>query len=120
MELKSDLYKWEPKQEKSEEAIFEGHILLKKPLMHERYELIEKTGFVVTDKGEVEASVKQLPAMIKLVSLVKSHFVEVALKKKDGAVEYKSYDDLSFDPDCELLLITLASLIMGGFRPGKN
>ncbi len=47
-------------------------------------------------------------------------YVSVDLKKIDGGIEYKSFESLTLDPDCDPILMQVASELRQGFKPSKN
>ncbi len=111
--------KYVPKEAQGAKAKFEGHIELTAPSFDQRFQYIEECNFEVNDKGEISESMNQLGSLRKMVSLTQHHYKSVALKSKNGK-EYKSFEDLSFDPDCNTMMIEVASFVMNGFTPGKK
>lgn len=108
------------KASEGKEARFEGHVEIECPKFNERYELIEKAGFEMDAEGRILTGIKQLPALRKSVELSKPFVKSVALKKIEGGVEYKSFEDLEYDPDCDEVLIEIGSQVMNGFRVSKK
>jgi hypothetical protein len=110
------------KSEGDKAASFEGHVVIQCPDFDQRYGLIEKAGFEMDADGKMLSGAKQLPAIRKAVKIVKEMDLikEVALKKLADASEFKSFEDLTFDPDCDPILIELAMQVMNGFRPSKK
>ena len=78
----------------------------------------------VTSSEEVKAVAAEkfmtLKNIIRLLNTSKEYFVDVSLK--NGKKEYKSFDDLNNDPDCQSILMdcaTKALLGIGGKEEKK-
>jgi hypothetical protein len=100
--------------------LFTGGIVLRVPGFDERYELLELQDVKVVD-GVIVASEGMNPfrAVRTVVAFSKKFYLEVGLKRiKDGA-EFKSFDDLSADPECDEILMEVAQALRGGFKPGE-
>jgi hypothetical protein len=100
---------------------FQGSITLKMPDFFERQEVLKEAGLSVNEKGEVSIDRSNLLSnSIKLVKMSQKFYQKVNLKKIDGGQEYKSFEDLSMDPDCDEIISEVSSMMRAGFRPGKN
>ena len=111
-----------PQSCRKADSIIEGSVKLRIPTTIERYEYMAEVGFVVNEKGEVDNSVSasNLRSIGKMITLSKPHYIAVNMKYRDGSAEFKSFDDLSTDANCDDILIEIAGLLMNGFRPTKN
>lgn len=102
-------------------ATFEGHLVMKCPDIDERYGILEDLGLEANASGEVKATETNLFASIrKMIKAAKPFFQEVHIKKIADGKEFKSFDDLSFDPDCDEIILEAARALKEGFRPGKS
>lgn len=99
---------------------FEGHIMLKVPTTPERYEYLENVGVTVNEDGQSVDVTSKIQRAKKTIEISEKFYLVVQLKKLDGDIEYKSFEDLSYDPDCVPILNDVASLLMEGIRPSKN
>lgn len=110
------------KSEDGKVATFSGHVTIQKPNFDQRYELIENAGFVMDDEGKMLMGAKQLPAIRKAVKIVNELGLvkEVKLVKLADQVAFGSLEDLGFDPDCDSILIEIATQVMNGFRLTKK
>jgi hypothetical protein len=113
------LFKYVPKNKKDGPQ-FEGHIMVERPSLPERYEYIDTCAFKVREDGQIETNMSQLRPMAKLIREIEPKIKEVVIKNKQSGAEYKSYQDLLVDPDCDLLVVELAGLMLNGFKPTKN
>jgi hypothetical protein len=94
--------------------------MVKVPLFDERYEMLDQMGIKVDENGEMKMNeMGSFAAIRKLVSGSLKFYQSVEIKHKDGR-EFKSKDDLLSDPDCDAILIDVASAVSRGFRVGKN
>lgn len=100
--------------------MFSGTITLKVPTYDERYEYIEECGIDVGDDGDVSKKKSNLSIMRSMVKFSQKFYVSVDIKKIEIGHEYKSFEDLSLDPDCDGILMEVAREVRGGFRPSKN
>lgn len=100
---------------------FSGHIMVKVPSFDERYEVLDQMGISAdSTTGEVKMNdLNSFTTLRKLVSASLKFYNSVDIKHKDGR-EFKSKEDLLSDPDCDAMLIEVASAVSRGFRPGKN
>ena len=108
------------KASEGKDAKFSGHINIQCPTFDERYELIEKAGFEMDSEGKIATGIKQLPALRKAVKFSKEFVKGVALKKLDDGTEYKSFEEMEVDPDCDEILIEIGTQVMNGFRVSKK
>lgn len=109
-----------PDAAKGEKAKFDGYIELTAPTFDQRYRYIEACGFETDEKNEIVVNMKQLGAIRKMVSQSEQHYKTVKLTKKKNGQEYKSFNDLAVDPDCDPILLEVAGIVMRGFTPSKN
>lgn len=109
-----------PTQCKGEDKKFEGTVKIKLPSFDQKYLYMEQSGFSVNEKGEFESGIKQIPAIRKMVSFAKDHIVSVSLKKIPSGVQFKAYDEMIYDGDCDSILIEIAMQLMNGFKVGNG
>lgn len=103
------------------EATFEGHIMLRGNTYDERMEMLEANGIMANSKGEVtDTSISVISELRKLVKKSKDHYLSVHLKRLKDGKEFKSFDEMSEDPDCDAILSEVGFALRQGFRPGKN
>jgi hypothetical protein len=57
--------------------------------------------------------------MGEIIEATRDHYKSVDLTHEDGT-HYASFDDLNSDQECEGILMEVASLYLGGYRPSKN
>ena len=108
-----------PSQCKGEGKSFEGSMKIKLPSFDQKYLYMEQSGFSVNEKGEFESGMKQIPAIRKMVGFAKDHIISVSLKKIQSGVEFKAYDEMIYDGDCDAILIEIAMQLMNGFKVGN-
>lgn len=99
---------------------FAGSIKIRVPTFDERYEILEKSGVKVGSKGEIEVGENALLILRNTVKISKDFYIAVEIRKLSDGTEYKSFEDMSVDPDCDALLIDVAHALRGGFKPSKN
>jgi len=109
-----------PSLAKGKDAKFKGCVTLKAPTIVERYSYVDQCGFKVTESGEVDQSLANVSAMGKMIEISKPHYKKVALTHLKSGREYKNFDDLSLDPECDGILVDVAGTVMNGLRPSKN
>ncbi len=99
---------------------FSGHVIVKVPGFDERYEMLDQIGLKIGTDGTMSADdMNGIGAIRKLVSYSQKFYREVLIKHKDGR-EFSSFEDLSLDPECDAILIEVASKLRNGFHVGKN
>jgi hypothetical protein len=99
-------------------ASFDGSITLRIPSYPERQEFrgIALSLLNLSDEMKASQSVKKI---VEMVEKSKQFYIAVDLKHKDGS-EFKSFEDLSFDPRCESIMQDIAMEISKGMVPSKN
>jgi len=103
------------------ESGFTGSVTMRVPGFDERYEVLDQMGIKI-DAASGEASMAEVGSFSSIRKMVKASqgfYKEVEVKHADGR-EFKSFEDLQSDPDCDGALIEIAMAISRGFRPGKN
>lgn len=113
-------FKFTPEACKGENAVFSGDIILTAPTFDDRYDYIEKANFEMDENGQIKAGLSQMPALRKMVKFSQKHYKEVSLINNKTAETYGSFDDLTYDPACDGILIEVAMALMNGFKLGKN
>lgn len=105
-------------------ALFSGSVKLRKPTFDERYIWIEKFGLeankIAEGASESEARLLQLPLLRKAVKDSAEFFKDVSITKLSDGQKYSSFEALSMDSDCDSILFEIATLYIGGFRPGEK
>lgn len=114
--------KYVPEACKGEEKVFEGNLEIRLPTFDEKFEYLESLGMNLDDAEDLTkvsklALLKSIRAMVRLS---KPHYVAVNLKKIQSGEVYKTYDDLSTDPDAHGILTEVASKMLEGFSLGKR
>lgn len=100
---------------------FSGSVTMRVPMFDERYEILDQMAIKInpqTGEGYME-DMGSLSTVRKLVKASASFYKAVEIKHADGR-EFKSFEDLQSDPDCDAILVDVAMAISRGFRPGKN
>ena len=100
---------------------FSGTVTMRVPMFDERYEVLDQMGIKI-DAASGEASMADVGSFASIRKMVKasqSFYKAVEIKHADGR-EFKSFEDLQSDPDCDAILVDVALAISRGFRPGKN
>ncbi len=92
---------------------FKGHIVMRVPTNTERYELMDELGIDLMEiasggkkKKDPLKNVGTFKNIIKMIKLSEQFYKEVKLTK-DGK-EFKSYDDLNEDAECQGVQIMCA------------
>lgn len=109
-------------QKEMVKATFEGYIMLKGTTYDERMEMLESLSVTANAKGEVDTStsINMVAETRKLVKRAKEKVISVHLKNLATGVEYKTFEDMDSDPDCDAILSELGFAFRKGFKPGKN
>lgn len=115
-----DTIKYVPEQAKGKKPIFSGYIEVTQTTFDERMMFVEECNFKMDDSGEMAETSKQIGSIRKAVSLSKQFYKSVHLKHIKDKIEYKTFDDLSYDSECAAVLAEVAGIIARGTRPGKN
>lgn len=120
-----------PALAKGENAIVEGHLVVRVPMIEERFSyrsLIGPEGFAVLGAPSVEGDANaslvqnlQKGAVIsKLFKASKEHIVEVKLKRKSDGSEISTYEDLASEAEYEGILIEVAMRLLDGFKVSEK
>lgn len=104
-------YKFIPKA--CDDVLFSGHILMRKPRFNEKYDLIESLNLNQSDQDNINSGIRKLR---ELIDICKQYVISVDIKNLETGEEFKSFDDLFDDIDCEDILIELGTKFLGGFR----
>lgn len=112
--------KYIPEVCKGEGATFEGSLEIKVPSFDQKYQYIEDAGFELGEDGAVAGGMKNMKAIRAMVRFSKDHYVNVDLKRKSDGKEFKSFDDMQYDSDCDSILIEVAGKLMHGFKLGNG
>ena len=99
---------------------YEGQIELFVPSFDQRFQYIEEAGFEVKENGEVDAGVKNIKSIRKIVGLSEKHYKSVFLKNIETGEEFKSFSDISFNPDLANVMIEVAAALLNGLKVSKN
>ncbi len=109
-----------PRVCKGDAPLFEGFVKLRLPSFDERMKYLEDAGVVIKEDGTVDHSLKQMSAVRKLVQFSAAHYIKVSLKKVEDGSLISNFEELTLDPDCDGILIEVASSIASGLKPSKN
>ena len=101
-------------------ALFSGSVKMRLPNFDERYDIIEKAGLKVSQTGEIDTSGNAIQIIRNIVKVSKEFYVSVDIKKLSDGTEYKSFEDLSMDSDCDAIITDIARALRDGFKPSKN
>lgn len=107
---------------KEVEPEFSGEIILRMPNFDERFALFEEVGMDPNQSKDELSPLKHVGTIRKLVAKSKEFYQEgsVKIKRLADGLELKSFDDLSYEPDCALILIEAASALISGASVSKN
>lgn len=114
------LIKYVPSPCASEDAKFEGHVMIAAPKYTERMKWLEEAGFKTGPKGEIEYTVEQLPAVMRMAEIAKTRVRHVEIKAKESGQKYTMWEDLEYDPDCDAIILDVALKMLNGFKPSPN
>ena len=101
------------------ELIFQGKIILNALKYAERMNLIKDVNFKVKENS-VELNTDQIDSIVKIIEVAEKHVVSVDLIRLSDQVEFKCFDDLSYDKDGSLLINELGNVILSGVKLGKQ
>lgn len=113
-------YIFTPSECLGESKKFEGMIVLKVPSTSEKFRIMSKCQFELSEDGVVKKDMKQLAALADLMDATKALFLKVDLKNLATNKEYKSYADLEYAEECTNILIEASSKFLQGFGLGKS
>lgn len=109
-----------PKACSAEGSHITGMVVLNTPTILEKYELCEALGINVDDSGNVDlGKLGKISLLKQLIISSQKHYKQIKLVKKDGS-KVESWDDLIADPDCEPVVLEVATSLLNGFRPSGN
>lgn len=114
-----------PKPARGDDAEFEGSIEIKTLSLEEKLEFFDSQGIEagVGEDGESELKISKksnMKLLIAAIRMAKWKYVSVSLKKKSNGEEYKFYEDLDNDPDCQGIITDVATAILNGFKVGND
>lgn len=112
--------KYIPSVCQSENPTFQGHVMMRVPSFEERYQFIEDSGIDVSDEGGLERKGSNFSIIRNMVKHSAKFYQAVELKRVSDGMEFKSFEDLSLDPDCDAILIEVAREVRMGFRPSPK
>jgi len=103
---------------------FKGHIMMNVASNIERLEVMDEIGINIMelagDSAKAQTAFQKTSVIVKLLKSSEKHYKEVKLSKKHK--EYKSFEDLNADADCQAVMMecaTKALLGLGG-KEGKK
>ena len=113
--------KYVPTQARGEDAKFSGFVELRLPRFEEKLKYLESLNITFDEDGTVDLKNKQsnVKTLINMLEIAADHYVTVDLKHIDGR-EYKDYDDLSVDSDCQSILTEISSVVLNGPKMGNG
>lgn len=113
--------KYVPSQCKGDAPEFSGEVEIRLPTFDEKYEYFEASGVEVNEKGEmdIKSTMTKIKLMRGIVKMSAKHYLSVSLKKNATGEEYKSFEDMSVDPDCHPIMIEVGTQLLNGFKLGN-
>lgn len=108
-----------PSECKGDKKKFTGSITLQALSTTQKFRLMSKCDFEMTEDGVAKKSMKQLSALADLIDAVKPYFKAVDIKSIDGKKHYKSVEDLEYNDECATMLIEAATQFLNGFKLGN-
>lgn len=105
---------------REENSLLQGTVTIEVPSFDQKYQYMEECNFDVSESGDIKTSKQQLKAIRKMVALSEKHYNKVNIKRKSDGKEFNSFEDLTYDSDCDSILIEMAGKLMSGFKMGKN
>lgn len=106
------------------EGKFSGSITLLKPSFKQRYEMFSAIGLKINQdqngKAEMAGDTNHFDLIAKSVEYTKQFYKKVELKNVETGQEFTSFDDLTYESECDDILSEIANLYMGGFKLGKT
>jgi hypothetical protein len=108
------------KDSEEAKASFSGSVKVQVPSFDERYQFIEDCGIDVADDGGVSRKGSNFSIIRNMVKASEKFYKGVEMKRLSDGKEFKSFADLSMDPDCDSILIEVAKEIRNGFRPSQK
>lgn len=114
--------KYIPEGCKGENPKFSGSVELSPISFDQKFEYLETLGIDVDDDGAVVTGKtgQKLKAVRQLVKASEKHYVSVSLKKLSSGEEITSFEQMSHDDECHLMLIEIANYVIGGIKPGND
>jgi hypothetical protein len=113
-----------PEACKGDSAKFEGSVVLRAPTMAERakYRFMAFSKLKGDPFGEQTTADKleQVVAMAEVCEVTKDHIKEIHIRRKSDGYEFKNYEELSCDYECEAILIEIATQMVKGVLVSKN
>ena len=110
-----------PSQCKGKDATFKGSVTLRMPSFDERYQYLEEINLKVNSDGEADlGSMNQIGMIRKMVRFSKDHYSKVELKRVEDGKEFKSFDEMAFDPSCDAILSEVAGQLINGLKMGNG
>lgn len=104
---------------KGETPQFKGSVVLRVPSIIERYDYLSMANLDVSGSELDVSSVNKFDYVKKLIAASEKHYQKVELIKLSDGTEYKTYQDLIHDPECDSIVIEIASNLPNGYKLGK-
>ncbi len=111
-----------PSSAKGKSAKFKGSVVLKVPSIIDRYKFmgmakIKAEGDNLTMQSDTNG---QLEYITKMIEQSIPFYVKVDLEYISTQKKYTNFDELAHDPDCDSVVIEIASNLVNGFRLGNQ
>jgi hypothetical protein len=113
-------FEYIPESFKEKEAKYKGHFILDLPKYTQRMKYISQCGFKLKEDGEVDGSMDNLDAIVRMLELAIPHIKTVSVTRLEDQSEFKCVDDLEFDADAGGLLQEVANAVISGVKISKN
>jgi hypothetical protein len=116
---------WKDEDGVDHQPTFEGTITIRRPGFDERFEILEGGASIAEaaaagKEGSMPgiAMLQHIPALRRLVRESERYYERVALRRLSDGAEFKSFEDLSVEPECGPILIEVAIGLAHGFSSG--
>ena len=110
-----------PSAAKGKSAKFKGSVVLRTPSIMDRYRLMGMANLQNVN-GSLTVSENtsgQLHYITKMIEESKPFYQKVDLEHIPSKKKFKSFDELAHDPNCDNIVIEIASNLVNGFRLGN-
>lgn len=103
------------------EPTFTGEIILRRPNHNERQDFVDTLNLKINEEGDVDVSAMEPLKMVRsMVNISEKFYAKVDLTRIDDGERFESFEDLSFDAECDPILMDVATALMNGNRVSKN
>jgi len=103
----------------AEDSNVQGTIEIRLPKYTERLKYLRDCQFEINEAGEVEVSNGMLDSTIKMIEIAEKHVEKVDLVN-EMSQEIKSFEQMEYHPECELILQELGQIMLNGVQLGND